>query len=160
MSLVPDFPLIEEPGNFDVLTLLAATAYLEAEGEPEAGILGVCWVIRRRALDWNLGWKAAMLGGDQVAYGDGKPYEPFSCWNDDYRVRARARLSSGSEATFGPAWKAAASALWNLQSDPVGGASFYLNIDVTKKIRAGSLPAWFSEDKVTAKIGRHTFVRG
>src|SRR5262245_43553664 len=112
--IVPKFPLIEEPGEWDGLTLVAATAFLEVEGEPFPGILGVCWVIRRRAVDWKQGWKGAILGADGLAYEDGRPYEPFSCWNDDYRVRARARLSECSDETAEPFWHAAAGAYWNL----------------------------------------------
>lgn len=157
---VPPFPLIEEPGQWDDLTLVAATCFLEAEGEPVEGILGVCWVIRRRALDWGQGFKGAILGADGLAYGDGHPYEAFSCWGDEYRIRARARLSEAGDGVREPFWKAAAAALWELSPDPVGGASFYLNLPVTKKIRGGSLPGWYDQSKVTIMIGRHTFLRG
>ena len=168
VSIVPRFPLIEEPGQWDDLTLVAATAFLEAEGEPFSGILGVCWVIRRRAVDWKLGWRGAILGGDGLAYGDGKPYEALSAWDDDYRVRARARLSEAAETVREPFWKASAAAIWELLPDPVAQSAYYLNVAVTLKIRGGTLPAWAADPvdpkkingaKVAAVIGRHTFVR-
>jgi len=159
--LIPAFPLLEEPGEWDVLTLVAATCFLEAEGEPDDGILGVAWVIRRRAIDWKAGWHGAILGKDLQAYGDGRPFEAFSAWNDDYVAQARARLAAASEISAIPCWRAAAGALWDLLPDPVGGASFYLNVPLTRKIRkGGTLPAWFAESKVTCTIGRHTFLTG
>lgn len=167
MVLVPPFPLLGEPGEWDALTLLAATCFLEAEGEPFDGILGVGYVVRRRALDWGLGWQAAVLGPEGRAYDDQKPFEPISAFNDDYRARAHARLSTATPAAAEPAWRAAAGALWAMLPDPIGGASFYLNVLVTLKIRGGTLPAWAADPqnaatvnhaKVRAVIGRHTFM--
>ena len=94
MELVPAFPLVGDPGDWPVLTLLAACAFLEAEDEPFDGILGVCWVVKRRALDWRLGWHRAVLGPEGRAYDDGRQFEPISAFNDDYRPRAMARLST------------------------------------------------------------------
>lgn len=167
MRVTPSFPLLGEPGEWDVLTLISACCFLEAQGEPEEGILGVAWVIRRRAVDWNLGWHKAILGPEGLAYGDGHPFEPFSAFGDDYRLRARARL--GAAENTEPFWYAAACALWKLLPDPVGGATHYLNEAVTKKIRKGTFPAWAAdpndptkihEAKVTTRIGRHTFLLG
>ena len=159
-KLVPEFPLLGEPGNWNVLTLVAATVLLESEGEPFEGQLGVAWTIRRRSIDWKLGWHKAILGSDGVAYGDGHDFEIYSCWNSDYKSRAQARLSAAADAASELAWRAAAAALWELLPDPIQGATHYLNIPVTKKIRGGTLPSWYSEHKVTATIGRHTFLIG
>ena len=165
--VVPTFPLLGEPGSWDVLTLLAATVFLESEGEPWDGQLGVGYVIRRRALDWTLGWHKAILGPDERAYDDARPFEAFSCFNDDYRPRAMARLSIVTPAMAEPSWKAAAAALWGLLPDPVNGASSYLNIAVTLRIRGGTLPAWaadpqdastVNQEKVRAGVGRHVFL--
>jgi spore germination cell wall hydrolase CwlJ-like protein len=151
------FPLIGEPGEWDELTLLAATVALEAEAEPPEGQLAVAWVAKNRDQAWNLTLHQVLLGPEGKAYGDGKSYEPYSCWNDDYRMRAQTRLSA--LGAYEPAWKAAAAAQWHLQADPSNGATFYLNPDLTRRIRGGSLPTWFDERKVTAVIGRHTFLR-
>lgn len=167
--LVPPFPLLGEPGAWDALTLLASVCYLEAEGEPWDGVLGVAWVVRRRALDWKVGWHAAILGPDERAYDDARPFEPFSCFGDDYKARAMARLATVSLTTAEPFWKAAAAGLWGLLPDPVNGASFYLNVAVTLRIRGGTLPTWaadprdaskINQDKVRAVVGRHTFMVG
>ena len=156
--LVPPFPLLGEPGAWDALTLLAATVFLEAQDEPFDGLLGVAWVIRRRALDWNQGWHGAVLGRDARMADDARPFEPFSCWNDTDAPRSRARLITALPAQAEPSWRVAAAVLWHLLPDPVAGAAFYLNIEVTRKIRGGSLPAWYDEGKVTAVLGRHTFL--
>ena len=166
--LVPPFPLLGEPGGWDALTLVSATCFLEADGEPVEGLLGVAWVIRRRALEWKIGWHAAILGPEGQAYDDGKAFEPFSCWNEDYRVIAHARLSSASFERAEPCWKAAAGALWGLLADPVNGATHYLREDLTKKIRGGTLPAWAADPGdpttlnpalVRATVGHHVFLK-
>ena len=167
-QLVPAFPLVGDPGDWPVLTLLAACALLEAEGEPFEGILGVCWGVRRRAIDWQLGWHRAVLGPEGRAYDDGRLVEPISAFNDDYRARAMARLSAATPAATESSWKAAAAALWNLLPDPVQGASFYLNPAVTLKIRGGTFPVWaadpqdatkLNQQKLCATVGRHVFLK-
>ena len=156
--IVPRFPLLDEPGFWDDLTLLSATVALEAEGEPPEGQLAVAYVAVNRSRAWTLDLPGVLLGPDRRAYGDGRPFEPYSCWNDDYRPRASARLAA--LGSFPPAWKAAAAALWGLVEDPTKGATFYLNPDLTRKIRPNhDLPSWFDPSKVTAVIGRHTFLR-
>lgn len=157
-TTVPRFPLLEEPGWWDELTLLAATVALEAEGEAAEGQLAVACVVMNRVRAWGRTLHQVILGPDGQAYDDGTPFEAWSCWNDDYRIQARARLDA--LGAFPPAWRAAAAALWQLTDDPSHGATFYLNVELTKKIRAGTLPAWFDPAKVTAVIGRHTFLRG
>ena len=154
---VPRFPLLEEPGEWDELTLIASTVALEAEGEPESGQLGVAYVVMNRVRLWDRTVHQVILGPDERAYGDGKAFEVFSCWNDTYKAHATARLSG--LIAFPPAWKAAATAFWQLAADPTGGATHYLNVELTKKLRGGTLPAWFhSDNQVTAVIGRHHFL--
>lgn len=158
----PRFPLLEEPGTWDRLTLLAATVALEAEGEPEDGQLAVAFVATNRARLWTMSLHAVILGPDQRAYDDARAFEAFSCWNDDYRVRAGARLAT--LGAFEPAWRAAARALWPrdfIADDPSRGATYYLNVPLTRKLRpARDLPAWFDAAKVTVMLGQHTFLRG
>ena len=163
---VPRFPILGEPGDWDELTLSAATIFLECEGEPEDGQVAVAWVIRRRA-DEVGSVRKAILGPEGRAYGDARPYEPFSCFGDDYKERARARLAAADKATW--AWRAAAAGLWKLGADPSKGAYFYLNVALTKKGRGdGTLPSWaalpgdatkINESKVLAVLGRHHFLK-
>lgn len=157
---VPQFPLIEEPGVFDDLTLTAATILLESEGEPWEGQLAVGYVIAHRAEAWGSSIKRVILGPEERAYDDGRPFEAFSAWNDDYTPMARARLSGAAEGPRATAWHAAAGALWGMAPDPVPAALFYLNVPLTKKIRGGSLPSWYAPLKVVKTIGRHEFLRG
>ena len=167
---VPEFPLVGEPGEWDELTLLAATVFLEGEAEPEEGQAAVAFVVMNRvAAGWAPTLMAAILGRDERVHGDARPYEAFSCWNDDYVARAVARLSEAPEESRERAWKAAARAYWRLSLDPSKGACFYLNVAATLALRHGTLPAWAADPhdpravnlgKVTEVIGRHTFMRG
>ena len=153
---VPRFPILGEPGEWSDVELVSATVFLECEDEPDEGAVAVARVIRRRA-DEAGSVRTAIFGPDGRAYGDARPYEPFSCWGDDYKERARARLAAADKATW--AWRAAAAGLWKLGADPSKGGYFYLNEVLTRKIRGGTLPSWFDEERVTCRIGRHTFLR-
>lgn len=164
LRVVPAFPLIAEPGDLDRLTLLAETIYLEASGEPDDGKLGVGYVVVNRGEDVH----AVILGKDRKAYDDSRPYEAWSCWNDNERVRAQARLATAAGPALEASWRAAAAALWRLLPDPTSGATFYLNVPLTLKIRDGTLPAWATdptdptrvdESKVLAVLGRHHFLK-
>lgn len=161
MITVPRFCSTDtDPGTWDDLTLLAATIFLEAEGEPDDGKLAVGWVVRNRADQREQTIRQVILGPDAAAYGDGKAFEAFSCWNDDYRPVAATRLAGAGQAREA-SWRAAMAALWQLLPDPTNGSTFYLNIELTRKIRGGTLPEWAT--KALAKspgvvIGRHTFL--
>lgn len=167
MILTPPFPLVEEPGTWDELTLLAATILLEAEAEPPDGQLAVGSVFRFRAELLHQTIRQAVLGPEGLAYGDGHAFEAASAWNDDYRPMARARLAGASDAAREAAWRAAAAALWRLLPDPAPGAYFYLNPELTRRIRGGTLPTWaatpgdatkLDREKLIAVIGRHAFL--
>ena len=93
MRRVPLFPLTE-PDQWDEYTLLAANILLEAEGEPPDGNDGVAHVVMSRHRIWNRPIHNVILGLD------GKSddiYEPFSCWNSDYRTRALTRLAAADD---------------------------------------------------------------
>ena len=146
---VPNFPLLSVPAEWDDLTLLAAMVFLEAEGEPEDGQLGVGWVARNRSDRWRQLLTSVILAPMQ-----------FSCFNQEYfSTMGQARLTTAEERAES-CWKAAASALWRLSPDPTFGADHYLNVEATKTARKKhDLPAWFDPAKVTVAIGRHTFLR-
>ena len=154
MKTVPVFPLLTAPAEWDELTLLAATDFLEAEGEPEAGQLAVAWVIRNRADRWHQTLHEVIL----------KPMQ-FSCFNADYwSTVGQARLVAAGDVPAERCWRAAAVAYWKLVADPSGGADHYANVALTKKLRKdGTLPDWLqqaiTEGKETAQIGQHTFFR-
>ena len=168
MILTPPFPLLTTPDSWDDFTLMAATVHLEAEGEPWPGPLAVAWVIRHRMESWRTPIRRVILGPEGGAYGDGKPFEPFSCWNDDYRPMAQTRLAGATDAARERAWRAASGALWDHEPDPVLGAFFYLNPELTRRVRPdGRLPAWAADPadprlvdprKLIGMIGRHAFL--
>lgn len=166
---VPAFPPLSRPESWDDLTALAATIWLEAEGEPYDGQLGVGFVCVNRRDQWQLPLRQVLWGPEGRLYDDGKPYEPISCWNDAYRPMAESRLAAARPVQTAPCWQAAASALWRLVPDPTAGAVYYLNVALTKQVRPdGKLPAWAADPdnaraldarKVRAVIGRHSFLR-
>ena len=169
MISTPLFPLIDDPGQWDDLTLTAGTILLEAEGESPEGQHAVGTVIRWRSECWKLTIRQVILGLEGQAYDDGKSFEAFSAWNDSYRPMAQARLSAASPTSREAAWKAAAIALWRLLPDPAPGALFYLNAEATLRIRGGTFPAWAADPsnraklnaaKIIAVINRHTFMAG
>lgn len=162
MSWCPRVDPASEPGTWPGLALTAATIFLEGEAEPAAGRVAIAWVIRNRAdrlpAEADVAHRV-ILGPDRVAAGDGKPWEAFSCWNDDYVAQRRKRLTAPAAGVWELCWRAAAGAWWRLLPDPTGGATFYLNVELTLKIRPDkTLPKWFDPARVTATIGAHTFL--
>jgi len=158
-GLLPLAPVELEPGYWPSMMLYAATVFLEAEGEPEPGQVAVAWVIRTRMDQQRASPRLVILGVDELAGDDGKPYEAFSCWNDDYVEARRRRLLQPEPNAWETAWRAASAAYWRLIPDPTHGASFYLNEELTRQIRPDhQLPSWFKRENVRCKIGRHTFL--
>lgn len=151
------------PEMWPGLTLLAATVFLEAESEPEPGQLAVAFnpCNRARYHGWEL--HKAILGPDGKAYDDGRPWEAYSCWNDDYRGQARNRLAGMFDPTWIYFYRLAAAAYWRFLPDPSNGAYFYLNPVLTKQIRPShDLPDWWTIDADPASeinLGRHAFRR-
>jgi spore germination cell wall hydrolase CwlJ-like protein len=142
------------------LLLYTATVMLETEGEPELGMIGVAFVIRNRMADQSAtSIRTVILGREQVADGDGKPYEAFSCWNDDYAAHRVSRLTSPEPTMWEVCWRAASCAYWRLIPDPTKGSTFYLNPELTKRIRPDhALPSWYDVRRVKLRAGRHEFL--
>lgn len=53
--------------------------------------------------------------------------------------------------------KIAQMALANSLEDLSKNADHYLNVELTKRIRGGTLPSWVDLSKVTIVMGNHTF---
>ena len=135
--------------------LAAMTIWLEAGGEPQAGRVGVAEVIRNRMHRHGRTLAAILF----------QPWQ-FSCWNTDDPRRAHAmQLEEDAPGVTECllAWKTAREG-----STVVQGALYYLNPEVTVVLRAGTLPPWatdpsdssrLDESLVTARIGRHAFLR-
>lgn len=127
--------------QLDDLLLLAATVKQEAEGEPWEGQLGVAWVIMNRAV----------RRGRSIADVVFDPHD-FSAWNTDSPTRLR--LDDIEPEVWAGCYKAACAAYFALVPDPTRGADHYLNPEAVVR-----LPSWYDPAKVTARIGRHKFLR-
>ncbi len=130
------------------LFLLTATVAMEAEGEPYKGKLAVAYVVMNRSRR-RVPFKSL---SDVIL----DPYD-FSAWN----TKGGRQLALDTIAF--PIWrdseKAAASAYYGIEKDPTGGATHYLNVHLTRRLRGGTLPAWLLAMKRTTKIGLHTFYK-
>lgn len=141
----------------DELYWLAYTVLQESSGEPWAGQLAVAWVIVNRAKRTSASISDTVLAPLQ-----------FSCWNTASPTRARIDID-GASTIWHNVYSAACAAYFGLRDDPTTGATQYLNVEETKRIRKnGTLPAWAADAQdatkvnaaaVTAVIGRHTFMR-
>jgi spore germination cell wall hydrolase CwlJ-like protein len=128
--------------------LLALTVYGEARGESEQGRIAVAQVILNRASRprwWGKSVEEVIL----------KPYQ-FSCWNvgDPNAVLLRGAMNGINSITETNAFIACTAAVMEaqlLRFDLTNGADHYC----THKVR----PSWFSQEKVTARIGGHVFFR-
>lgn len=114
---------------------LAETVRLEAGGEHETGQLAVACVIVTRSHKKVFSIRETVLAPLQ-----------FSCWNGNSAPRQRDEFQWSC-------WQAACAAYFSLATDPSKGATHYLRTDLDPK------PAWYDPSRVTATIGRHTFLR-
>jgi spore germination cell wall hydrolase CwlJ-like protein len=136
------------PIEFD-LVLLALTLWGEARGELLLGKLAVAYVIcnRMRRL------------GCQISQIVLKPYQ-FSFWNTEDPSRWQISNIDATSKLWLDCMGAAKAALYMIDPDPTNGAEFYMNVDLVKKQRGGTLPKWWSVDTKAegeVKIGQHTF---
>lgn len=158
MSFLPSPPRPDAVGADD-LTLTATTVYLEGEGEPDEGKLAIAWAIRNRMDAQRRTARQVILGVEGLVDGDGRAYEAFSCWNDDYVRQRTARLIAPDPVLWEACWRASAAALWGLLPDPTKGATFYLNPVLTRQIRPRhDLPSWYDPARVTFRAGHHEFL--
>ncbi len=151
---------IDDPGQWPEMVLYASTILLEAEGEPELGKLAIAFVIRNRMdRQKTASPRLVILGGDGLAQGDGKFYEAFSCYNDDYVIQRKSRLANPDSVMLEICWRAACLAYWRLVQDPTHGAEFYLNPELTRQIRPDhQLPSWYDVKRVSFRVGHHEFL--
>jgi len=135
--------------NYETCQLVigAMTVLMEAEGESYEGKLAVAYTIRNR-----------VVGEDLIGVVL-KPWQ-FSCWNTDSPTRRRVGqiVKEGGKA-WQEAVKATEAAFFATEVDPSHGATHYLNVNQVLKA-VGKLPSWYDGNKITAVIGRHTFLKG
>ena len=132
---------------FIQLFLMALTVVQEAGGKGYNGMLGVAWVLHRR----QIAFKKSLTDVQFQAY-------QFSAWLTGSATLMN--IDQISDALFFTALKACIAAVYELESDPTNSADHYLNEQATRAGRPNhDLPNWFEEEKVTARIGAHTFLK-
>lgn len=130
----------------DDLTLIKLTVALEAGGESYDGKKAVAWVIINRMKAWRQQAVRVTLA----------PYQ-FSCWLREFNFVSN--LERMPEKVLEESYAAAKSAYEGLSIDLTNGATHYLNVELTKKLRGGTLPGWVYKLEKTAVIGQHTFFK-
>ena len=129
------------------MAVIAQTVLLEAENQDFQGKLAVAFVIKNRmdkqkATAYTICWA---------------PWQ-FSCWLENLDKIGR-RMTNAPVDMIQDSWKAAELAIDESVADPTQGATHYLNIEVTKQQRGGSLPSWAEKLTHTATIGDHDFYK-
>lgn len=129
--------------------LLTACLWAEARGEPEDGQQAVCSVILNRVKK-----RMAPSIRDVIL----KPKQ-FS-WTDpaDVNFKKVFTAKTDSPESWARATKIAQMALGNTLEDLSKNADHYLNVELTKRLRGGTLPSWVDLSKMTVVIGNHTFL--
>jgi len=130
----------------DAITWGTLTLYQECAQESPLGKLAVAYVIMNRSNKWNRPVSDIVLDKYQ-----------FSCWNTESGTRLF--LDTISSSAWRECHKAFVTAYYAILPDPTNGATHYLNEKLTRKIRGGTLPAWFKEANVTLREGLHTFLK-
>ena len=123
-------------------TYAAITVYHEARGESIDGQIAVAHVIFNRAEKHGIPVSEVVFQKQQ-----------FSCYNE-----------GNPPVTDYHAFVIAVEAVERCLEERLHGktlhrATHYLNPDLTKKIRGGTLPRWYYKMRKVAKIGRHEFLR-
>lgn len=140
------------PEEWADVTMMAATILGEAEGEPFAGKLGVSWVIQNRVTDprWPNRAGEVCLAPMQ-----------FSCWNPGSPRIATMKNPRAltTEGIWNDCFRAALDAMYGFTPDPTKGANHYLNPTVTRRQRGGTMPGWYTPERIVARIGEHEFLR-
>ena len=145
---------IDDLKKFPDEKLLTACLWAEARGEPANGQQAVCYVIcnrvrKRMAHDI----RAVILAKAQFSWTN--PADPnfqkvFTADHDFQHDWARAA-------------RIAKSALALTLADLTKDADHYLNVELTRKFRGGTLPKWaqdaIDQGRTTVVIGNHTFLK-
>lgn len=134
--------------------LAALTVAMEAQNQPRAGKLAVAYGICNRARKDRQSLTDVIFRKFQ-----------FSCWNTDSPTRMN--LDDLQDVILEECMDVLTAAYHLTETDPTKGATHYLNEELTKKIRGGTLPSWaadptdntkVNESLVTVRIAEHTFL--
>ncbi len=152
-------PRAKPSGISEDQDVMARTIYGEASSEGRAGREAVASVIvnRMRSPRWPSSAKAVCHRGGKV---NGVFHYQFSCWNtfDPNRARIEALDAANPNPIFRECLDIARRALAGQLADNTGGADHYYADYIAK-------PYWAQTNvspnaTVTARIGRHIFMRG
>lgn len=129
--------------------LLTACLWAEARREPDGGQQAVCNVILNRL-------KKGMAASIRGVILNPKQFS----WTDPGEINFKKVFTAKTDnpESWGRAWRIAQMALANMLEDLSKNADHYLNVELTKRIRGGTLPNWVDLNKVTVVIGNHTFL--
>jgi hypothetical protein len=123
------------------------TILQEAANQPYAGKLAVAYVIRNSCKRWGRTITDEVFRRNR-----------YSCWRDDSPTTLN--LDEATEPLIAECTKAMLAAWYYLEEDPTNGACYYMNVDVVRRSRGGTLPGWWASDtnqESEVKIGDHTF---
>jgi len=125
------------------LQIGAATAFMEASGEPLEGQRGVCHVLINRLKDgrWGGTLAAVCLAPSQ-----------FSCWNTSDPNRKRLALTPDANSTLINLQALLQGILAGDDEDPTLGALWYFAPTICR-------PSWASDYVQTVKLGNHLFFK-
>lgn len=144
--------LVEYLWSLNEFWVFTRNLLFEARGEPDEGVAAVGWVVLNRLDDerWpgEESLNSIILAPNQFSWT--RPDDPqhrlaFAPWERFPREWRRAKEIAGR-------------VLNGCLADPTDGANHYLNVRACRRSRWG-VPSWFDPDKVTAVIGRHTFLK-
>lgn len=130
---------------------LIRTMLGEAANQSDEGMAGVAHVILNRAKDdrWGNDVRSVVLAKNQ--------FEP---WNDPAAKKRMLGYRTDSEE-YQRAARIADGVLSGDIADMTGGADHFLNADIVRQRRGGSLPSWAEQMWDTRQvIGDHTFLGG
>lgn len=140
-------PPIPRVDVFDV-QVMGKTLHGEARGEPSDGLTACGWSIRNRVTDARRRWPRDVANACLQ-------WRQFSAWNPGDPNRSLLIEVELGDPDYMRCLAVAGNVIAGLVPDLSNGANHYL----TKAVAEQSPPDWFSEAKITARYGRHLFLR-
>jgi N-acetylmuramoyl-L-alanine amidase len=128
--------------------VLARTVFGEARGEAPEGQRAVAWVWLNRRDDPMGRWQPT------VASCCLQPRQA-SCWDESDPNRALLTRATTAFGPLKPCADVAFGVLLGELPDNTGGANHYLRADLAER----APPYWYDPAKVTARVGRHLFLK-
>lgn len=139
----------------DDLDIMCRTIWAESRGEPEAGKIGVGFVIKERArlarayMDKTGSRRHALYGDGTIGSACLTPWQ-FSCWNERDPNLPKL-LRAHKDPAWGDCMKAAEIVLLGSRPNNTGGATHYCRVELR--------PTWARGQTPTTIIGHHKFFK-